>query len=116
MNLPSEITALVRASTETVKTFRQLQQARTDEASEKALKTKEGAMYRALEAQHDALRKVLELAQRPSAPLDLERMAAGVLAGLAKVRAFTQGVKEIGDGPRVAGRTVKPVIDVEPVK
>jgi hypothetical protein len=69
-------------------------------------------LYRALEAQHDALRKVLELAQRPSAPLDLESMATGLLAGLAKVRAFTEGAKTLGAMP--SSKRSKPIIDIKP--
>jgi len=111
--IPAELSALVRASTLTIKTFRALQQARTDEASEKALKTKEGALYRALEAQHDALRKVLELAQRPSAPLDLEQMATGLLNGLAKVKAFAEGAKTIG-AVKAPFPSAKPIIDIKP--
>ena len=116
MSIPAELSALVRTSTATIKAFVALQQARTDEASEKVLKNREGQLYRALEAQHDSLRKVLELSRRPNESLDLEKLGTGILNGLAKATAFARDVKRIGE---VSGRhtgSSKPIIDVEPEK
>lgn len=108
MNIPSEISALIRASAATVKAHRRVRQAELDEASGPVRAKHYKALHDALDVQDAALAKVAALAKRPNAPVDF----AGLLNGVVRVI----GAVKSGDAERALRDRVKGVIDVEPAE
>lgn len=108
MTIPAEISAIVRAATSTVKAFRALQRAKSDEAPESVLARYRKTLHETLIAQDRALEKAAELAKRPNAPIDF----VGMLNGISRV----VGALKSGDVERALRDKVRGVIDVEPIK
>lgn len=104
MNLPSEISAVIRAAAKAVNTHGAIKAATLDEVPERVLARKRIAHDAAIAELAAAMEKFSVLARRPSEPLDIDKLLEGTLR-------FFDRVGEARD--RAAGR-VKRIIDVKP--
>lgn len=114
MNIPSEISALVRASTATIKAFRALRDAERVDASAAAKSLLSKALTKALVAQERALGAVVELARRPNEPIDWDKLFGGVMRGIEAAKQLRSEALRIEhpSGLRHLAARAKKVIDV----
>lgn len=103
MSIPAEISALVRAATNTIKAWQALAALEADAPAVERRKVQK-ALDKALDAQGRALEKVAVLARRPRQSIDIDGVVRSVLDGFKFVEGaakITKAVSEAGGPPSV---------------